>query len=102
MLAESRHKALAWKQSAENHRSCNCNGIFAANKYPGSPWRVVMSKDSVGIRYKRGVKSGRVLPSFLDTRKSNIVVCTKMRNIFVENICRQFFQKRTHRACKIT
>ncbi|KYM79766.1 hypothetical protein ALC53_09688 [Atta colombica] len=51
--------------------------MFAASKYPGSPWRVVMSKDSVGIWRKRGAKLGRVLPSlFRDTRKPNIVVPT--------------------------
>ncbi|KYN28798.1 hypothetical protein ALC57_01761 [Trachymyrmex cornetzi] len=55
--------------------------MFAASKYPGSPWRVVMSKDSVGIWCKRGTKPGRVLPSlFRDTRKPNIVVRTIYKN----------------------
>jgi len=55
--------------------------MFAASKYPESPWRVVMSKDSVGIWRKRGTKLGRVLPSlFRDTRKPNIVVRTIYKN----------------------
>lgn len=82
-LAELRHcyKASARRQSTENHRSCSCNSMFAVSKYPRSPWRVVMSKDSAGIRRKRGVKPGRVLPSlFRDTRKPNIVVRTMYKN----------------------
>lgn len=50
------YKASARRQSAENHRSCSCNGMFAASKYSGSPWRVVMSEGSVGIWRKREVK----------------------------------------------
>lgn len=60
----------ARRRSTENHRSCSCNGMFAVSKYSESPRRVVMSKDSVGIRYKRKVKSDRARPFlFRDTRK---------------------------------
>lgn len=104
-LAELHHcrKDSASRRNAENHRSCSCNCMFAAGKYPENPWRVVMSKDSVGIWRKSEAKPSRVLPSlFRDTRKpaTNIVSyvqCSKMRNI-----CRKFFQLTFGCACKIT